>query len=122
MVTCAHHLEVGEQRLWLDVSVKSLCVSEFLHPRVFDDGKDELRSLLSRRLVGAAVGSLGFLRYFRVRTYNSRGIVIDNCVVSTNSCGFGKFRVVARCVRCHRPNEADEVVCASRFIVKYLGG
>ena len=55
-------LEVGEQRLWRDVSVKSLRVSEFLHPRVFDDSKDELHSILPRCLVGSAVGSLGFVR------------------------------------------------------------
>ena len=67
MSTCAPHLEVGEKRLWCDVGVKILHVPEFPHPRILDDGEDELSSLLPRRLVGAAVGALGFVRSFRAR-------------------------------------------------------
>ena len=120
MATCVTQLEMGEQRLWRDVSVKSLCVLEFLHPRVFDDGKDELRSLSPRRIVCAAIGSLGFVCCFHAHTDNGRGIVIDRSVVSANSCGFDEFRAVMRCVRCHRPNEANEVVCVSHFFVQDL--
>ena len=118
METCAPHLEVGKKRLWRDVSVKILRVLEFPHPRVSDNGKDELCSLLPLRLVGATVGSLGFVLCFRAHTYNKRGIVVDRCIVIAHSCGFEEFRAVARCVRCHRSNEADEVVCASRFVVR----
>ena len=120
MVTCSPRLDVGEKRLWSDVSVKSLCVSELTHPRVFDNGEDERRSISPRHLVGAAVASLGFVRCFRARTDDGRGIVVDCRVISANYCGFDKFRSVARCVRCHRPNESDEVVCASCFIVRDL--
>ena len=41
-------------------------------------------------------------------------------VVGANSCGFDKFRTIARCVRYHRNNEADEVVCASFLFVRDL--
>ena len=120
MATCAPRLEVDEQSLWYNASVKSLRVSEFLHSCVFDGGEDELCSFLPRRLVGAAVGSPVFVRYLRERTDNGRGIVIDRHVVSANSCGFDEFRAVARCVLCHRPNEANEIVCASSFVVRDL--
>ena len=120
MATCAPRLEVSEQRLWRDVSLKSHRVSEFLHLRVFDDGKDELHILLPRSLVDAAVGLLGFVRCYRAHTDNGHGIVINHGVVSANSCGFDKFRAVMRCVRCHRPNEANEVVCVSHFFVQDL--
>ena len=86
METCAPHLEVGKKRLWRDVSVKILRVLEFPHPRVFYNGGDELRSLSPLRLVGSAVGSLGFVHCFRARTDDGRGIVIDCRVVSANSC------------------------------------
>ena len=62
MATCAPHLEVIKKRLWCNVGVKRLSVSEFPHPHILDDGKDELRSVSPRRLVGAAVSTLVFLR------------------------------------------------------------
>ena len=46
--------------------------------------------------------------------------IVDCRVIGANSFGFDKFRAVACCVHCHRPNEADGVVCPSRFIVRYL--
>ena len=120
MATCAPCLEVGEQRLWRDVSIESLRVLEFLHPRVFHDGEDELRSLSPRRLVGNAVGALGFVRGFCAHTNDGRGIIIYCYVVSPPSCGFYELHSVARCVLCHLPDEANEFVCASQFIVQYL--
>ena len=118
--TCAPFLEVGKKCLWRDVGVKSLRVSEFPHPHILDDGEYELCSLLLRRLVGAAVGLLGFVRRFRACTNDGRGIVIDHSVVGANSCGFDEFRAISCCIRCHHPNEADEVVCASCFVVQDL--
>ena len=120
IATCAPRLEVGKQRLWCYVSVKNIHVSEFPHPCVFDDDKDELRSLSPRCLVGAAVGSLGFVRCFCARMNDVHGIIVNRRVVSANSCGFNELCALAHCVRCHRPNEDDEVVCASRFIVRSL--
>ena len=120
MATFAPFLDVGEQCLWRENSVKSIRVLEFPHPRVFYNGGDELRSLSPLRLVGSAVGSLGFVHCFFARTDNGRGIVIDPRVVSANSCGFNKFRSVAHCVRCHQPNEAGEVVFTSRFFLQDL--
>ena len=117
MDTCTPCLEVVKQHIFSDVSIESLRVSEFLHPRFFDEGEDELHSLSPRRLVGTAFGALGFVRGFRARTDDGRGIIVDCCIVSVHSCGFDEFRFVAHCVRCHRPNEADDVVCASRFVV-----
>ena len=95
MATCAPHLEVVKKRLWHNVSVKRLRVSEFLHPCILDDGEDELRRLLPRRLVGVTVGVLGFVHRFRARAGNSRGIFTDCCFVGANSCGFGKFRAIS---------------------------
>ena len=120
MATCALCLEVDEKCLWFNVGIKSLCDLELPHPRTLDDGEDELRSLLPRRLVGAAVGSIGFVRRFRAHADDGRGIVINRCVVGANSCWFNEFRSIACCVRCHRPHEANGVVCASRFVVRDL--
>ena len=120
IATCAPLLEVVKKCICRDVGVKSLCVSEFPLPRIFDGGEDEMHSLLPHRLVGAAVGALGFVRRFSARADDSRGIVIDCRVVGVNSCGFGKLRAIARCVRCQCPNEAYEVVCASHFVVRDL--
>ena len=117
MTTCAPRLEVGKKRLWRDVSVKRLHVLEFQHPHILDDGEDELHSLLPCRLVCAAVGVPDFVCRFRARADYGRGIVIDCRVLGANLCGFGKLRTIARCVRCHWPNKANEVVCASRFVV-----
>ena len=50
MENCAPHLEVGEKRLWHDVGIKCLHFSEFPHPRIINDGEDELRSLSPRCL------------------------------------------------------------------------
>ena len=92
----------------------------FPHPHILDNSKDDLPSLSPRRLVGAAVGALGCVRCFRACADNSRGIFIDSHVLGANLCGFGELRTIARCVSCHRPNEADVVVCASRFVVRCL--
>ena len=51
---------------------------------------------------------------------DGRGIVINCRVVSAHSCGLNKLRTVARCVRCHRTNEADKVVCAYFFVTQDL--
>ena len=75
---------------------------------------------LSRRLVGVAFGSLGFVHCFRARADDIRGIVIDCCVVSANSCGFDEFCFVECYVLCLCPNVADEVVCTFRFVVRDL--
>ena len=85
-----------------------------------NNGEDELRSSLLRRLVGTTVGTLYFVHGFRTRTDDSRGIVVYCRVVSSHLCGFNECRAVARCVRCHRPNEADEVVGSSRFVIQDL--
>ena len=61
MPTRVYHLHVSEQRLWLDVGVEGLRVSEFPHPSVFDNGKDKLRRPSMRRLVGSAVRVLSFV-------------------------------------------------------------
>ena len=103
-----------------NVRIYCLWVSEFPYPCVFNDGKDELRSLLPRRLVGTAVGTLCFVHGFRAHTDDGCGIVINHCFVSSHSCGFDKFSAVACCVRSHQPNEADEVVCPSRFFIRDL--
>ena len=120
MVTCASHLEVGEKRLWCGVGLKRISVSDFLHPRILDNGKDELQCLLPRRLVGAAVGAICLVHRFRARAEDRRDIVIDRHVVGANACGFRELRAIARCVRCHRPNEADEVAGSSRFVIQDL--
>ena len=120
MATWEPHLKVGEKRLWRDVDVKRLCVLEFPHPRILDDGEDELCSLSSRCLVGAVVGVLGFVSHFSACADDGLGIAIDRRVICANSCGFGEFRSIVRCVRCHRPNEANEVVCASCLLVRDL--
>ena len=98
MANFAARLEVGNQRLWINVSVQSLRVSEFPHPRVFNNGEDKLHNILPRRFVGATVVSLGFLHYFRARTDDGTGIGIDRRVIIANSCGFDEFCAVARCV------------------------
>ena len=116
MATRAPHLEVDEKRLWHNVDVKPLRVSDFPYPRILDGGKDELHSLLPRRLVGAAVGALDFVRRFHARADNGSGIVTYRRVVGVKSCGFGKHHAIVLCIHCHRPNDADEVVCVSRFV------
>ena len=73
----APHLEVGKQHIWSDVGVKSLRVSEFPHPHILDNCKDKLRSILLCLLVGAAVGSLGFVRRFCAHADDSCGIIIN---------------------------------------------
>ena len=45
MDTCTPCLEVVKQHIFSDVSIESLRVSEFLHPRFFDDGEDDLHSI-----------------------------------------------------------------------------
>ena len=120
METCAPRLEVGEKRLRCDVGVERLRVSDFSHPHILDDVEDELCSLLPHRLVGAKVGTLGLVCHFHAHADDGRGIVIYCRVVVSHACWFGKLRAVASCVRCHRPNEADEVVCAPRFVVRDL--
>ena len=79
-------LEVGEERLWHDVCVEHFWVPEFLYPRILDDGKDKLRSLAPRCLVGAAVGALGLVRRFRARADDDCGIVINCRVVGSDAC------------------------------------
>ena len=118
--THATRLEVGEQRLWRDVRIYCLWVSEFLYPCVFDNGEDELRSLSPRRLVGTVVRTLCFVRGFGSLTDDGRGIVVHCLSVNSNYCGFNECRTVARCVRCHWPNKANEVVCSSRFVIRHL--
>ena len=93
---------------------------EFLHPCVFDEGEEELSSLSPRRLVGTAVGALCFVCSFRARTDEDCGIVINCHVVSSHLCGFEECRAVSHCVHCHRLNEANEVVCSSRFFIQDL--
>ena len=77
IATCAPRLELRKKRIWRDVGVKCLGLLEFPHPRILDDGEDELCSLSPRRLVGAAVGTLGLVSHFCARTDVGRGIVID---------------------------------------------
>ena len=113
----ATQLEVEEERLWRDVYVERFWVPEFLHPHIFDDGKDKLCSLAPRRLVGAAVGVLGLVCRFRARADDSRVIVINLRVVGSDACWFGELRTISRCVICHRPNEDDQVVGSLRFVV-----
>ena len=120
MSTGAPLLEVGEERLWCEVCVERFWVPKFLHPRILDDGEDKLRSLATRRLVGAAVGALGLVRPFRARAYDGCGIVIDGRVVGSDAFCFGKIRAIARCVGCHRPNEVDQVVSSLCFVVRHL--
>ena len=115
--TSAPRLEVGEERHWRDVGVECLCIPDFLHPHILDDGKDKMCSLAPRRLEGAAVGALGLVRRFRTRADDGRGIVIDCCVVGSDACWLGKLRAIARYVSCHRPNEANQVVGSLRFVV-----
>ena len=102
MVIYEPRLEGGKKRLWRDTN------------------NDELCCLSMRRIVGAAVGSLGFVRRFRACTYNSGGIVVNYYVVGDNSCGFNKFCALACCVRFHWPNETYEVVCSSCFVIRDL--
>ena len=85
VATCAPRLEVGKKPLWRDVGVKCLCVSEFPHPRILDDGKDELCSILPRCLVGASVGALGLVRRFRSRADDGCGIVTDRHILGAKS-------------------------------------
>ena len=117
MATYSSRLEVGKKHLWRDVSEKRLSVLELPHPRILNDGEDELNSLSPRRLVGSAVDALGLVRRFHAHADNVRGIVINLRVVGVNACGFGELCAIARCVRRHRPNEADEVVCVPCFVL-----
>ena len=77
MTTHASRLQVSDQHLWLDVSVYGLRVAEFPLPSVFEDGKDKMCRLSPRRLVGSAFRALCFVRSFRERTDDVRGIVVD---------------------------------------------
>ena len=120
VATCAPRLEVVKKRLRRDVGVKLLRISKFLHPCILNDGEYRLRSLLLHHLVGAAVGALGFVRRFRARVENRRGIIVNCRVVGANLCGFDEFLTIARCVHCHKLNEANEVVYASCFVVRDL--
>ena len=117
MATCAPNLEAGKKRLRRDVGVERLRVLEFSHPHILDDGEDELRSLSPRRLLGAAFSAHGFVCRFRARVDDGCGIVIDRRVVGSNTCWFGELCAIARCVRRHRPNEANEVVCVPCFVL-----
>ena len=110
-------LEVEDERLWHDVCLERFWVPEFLHPHILNDGEDTLLILAPRRLVGAAVGTLGLVRRFRVCADNGRGIVIDSRVAGSGACLFSELHAIARCVSCHRPNEADQVVGSLRFVV-----
>ena len=111
---------MSKQRIWLDVGVEVLCVADFPLPSVFNDDEDKLRCLLSRRLVGSAVCALCFVRSFRARMDDGRGIVVDFCIVCPHPRRFEEFRAVARGVCYLRPNEADEVLHGSRFVVQDL--
>ena len=122
MTTCAYRLQLRNQCLWLDVSVEVLCLLEFPHPSVFNDGEDKLRCILPRRLVGSAVCTIFSVRSFRARMDNGRGIVVDCCIIFPHPCGFEECRAVERGVCRLRPNEADEVVHSSRFVLRYLKG
>ena len=122
MPTCAPLLDVGKKRLWRNFGIKSLCVLEFLHPIILDNSEDEPRCLSPHRLVGAAVSLLGFVRRLCARTDDGRGVIIDRRVVGANYCGFDEFRTISCCIRCHRLNEANEVVCASHFRRTGFGG
>ena len=101
MATCAPCLEVGEKCFWRDVGVKNLCVSEFLHPHILNNGDNEMHSLLPLRLVGAAVVPLGFVRRFHACADDGRGIFINRRVVGAKLCGLVKLCAIARCVFCH---------------------
>ena len=120
MTTYAPHLEVGQKRLWCDVGVKNLSVSEFPHQRILNNGEDDLRSISPRRLVGAAFSELGLVRRFRARTDDGSGIFIDCHILGANTCGFDELQTLACCVSCHWTNYTDEVVCAPRFFVSNL--
>ena len=84
VATSAPRLEVREERLWRDVGVERLCVPEFLHPRILDDGEDELCSLALCCLIGAAVGALGLVRRFCSRADDRHGIFIDCRVIGSD--------------------------------------
>ena len=120
MATYAPHLEVGKKRLWRNAGVEHIRVLELSRPRILDDGEDELRSLLLHRPVNALVGSLGLVSRFRAQADDGRGIVIDHRVVGANICWFGELRAIVCCVCCHRPNEDDDVVYVTCFVVWYL--
>ena len=113
-------LEVGEEGLWSNVGVERLRVPEFVHPHIIDDGKDKLRSLAPRLFVGAAVGALGLVCRFWAHAANGRCIVIDCHAVVSDPCWFSELCAIARCVRCHRTNEADQVLGAIRLVVGHL--
>ena len=112
----APHLEVDEERLWRDVGVERLSVSDFPHPHIINDGEDELHSLLPLRIIGAALGALGLVHRFRARADDGCGIVINCHVVGSNSCWFGEIHAIANCVICHRLNEANQVVVSLCFL------
>ena len=112
MATSTPLLEVGKERLLRDIGVERLWVPDFLHTHIFDGGKDKLRILTPRRLLGATVGALGLVRRFRARADD-----IDCCVVGSNACWFGELRVIAHFVSFHQPNEANQVVDYLCFIV-----
>ena len=85
-----------EQRPWRDVGVEGIGVVEFPYPIVVDDGKDELRRLPPRRLVGSAVCALRFVRSFCARTDDGRGVVIDCGIVRSHLLVMHCFRFVVQ--------------------------
>ena len=117
MATFAPRLEVGKKHLWCDVGVKRLSASDFLHPRILDSVEDKLCRISPNRLVSDAVGVLGLVRRFCARADDGRGIIINCRIVGANTCGFGELCTIARCVRCHLPDEANEVLFAPRFVI-----
>ena len=68
------------------------------------------------------VWALCFVPSFCLGTDDGRGIVIYCCIIFSHPHGFEECCAVERGVCCLRPNEADEVVHSSRFVLRYLKG
>ena len=60
------------------------------------------------------------MRSFYARTDDGRGVVVDGGIVRSDPRGFEECRTVACDVCCLRPNEADEVMHRTRFVVRDL--
>ena len=63
---------------------------------------------------------LRFVRSFCARTDDGCGVVVNFVIVRTHPCGFKECRSVAGGVCCLRPDEANQVVHGSRFVVQDL--
>ena len=96
-----------------------LCwVSYFPDPCVREDGEHKLCRLPSRGFKGGAVRAPCLVCGLLSRPDDGRSVIVDLEIVCPEPLGFGEGFAVAFNVCALRPNDADEIVLHSRFVLQ----